>query len=198
MRYRLPRASAANILSLLALFTAIGGTAFAATALPRNSVGTQQLQSGAVTGGKVKDRSLLIADISPGQLPRGDRGPAGERGPVDTSQFAAKGQTDASYERGTITVVASGRISQTDIAAGVWGQVTAACPGGYQAITGGGDTGDAFMHASFPLLADASLIQQADGQHGSATMWRAWFSGPPIPPNPDRLAKVIVVCAPIG
>jgi hypothetical protein len=197
MRYRLPRASAANVLSVLALFTAIGGTAFAATALPRNSVGRQQLQSGAVTSGKVKDGSLLTADISPGQLPRGDRGPAGAPGPVDTSQFASKGQTDAGYERGTITIVASGRISQSDAVAGVWGQVTAACPAGYQAIAGGADTGAGFTHASF-ALAETSLIQQADGQHGSAAMWRAWFSGPPTPPDPDRLAKVIVVCAPIG
>ena len=197
MRYRLPRASAANILSLIALFTAIGGTAFAATALPRNSVGRQQLQSGSVTSGKVKDRSLLLADIAPGQLPRGDRGPAGPPGSVDTSQFAAKGQTDTRYLRGTITVVASGRISNSDVVAGVWGQVTATCPAGYQAIAGGADTGTGFTHASFPVV-DTSLIQQADGQHGSATMWRTWFSGPPTLPDPDRLAKVIVVCAPIG
>jgi len=40
--------SAANVLSALALFIALGGGAYAAT-LPRNSVGPAQLKSGAVT-----------------------------------------------------------------------------------------------------------------------------------------------------
>jgi hypothetical protein len=45
--------------------------------LPRRSVGTAQLQDGAVTAAKVKDRSLLARDFKQGQLPRGEPGPPG-------------------------------------------------------------------------------------------------------------------------
>ncbi len=54
----LPRLSYANVLATLALFLALGGTSYAVTALPSNSVGTKQLKKNAVTGVKVKDGSL--------------------------------------------------------------------------------------------------------------------------------------------
>jgi hypothetical protein len=38
---------------LLALFVALGGTSYAAAKLPRNSVGTAQIRSGAVTQRKL-------------------------------------------------------------------------------------------------------------------------------------------------
>lgn len=62
-----------NTIALLALFIALGGTTYAATALPKNSVGTKQLRknavtnpkikANAVTGAKVKNDSLTGADI---------------------------------------------------------------------------------------------------------------------------------------
>jgi hypothetical protein len=72
-----------NTIALLALFIALGGTTYAATALPANSVGAKQLKknavtpvkikasavtnakigANAVTGAKVKDDSLTGADI---------------------------------------------------------------------------------------------------------------------------------------
>ena len=79
------------IVALLALFVALGGTAYAALNLPANSVGTRQLQNaavtrakianGAVTSGKVKDYSLLARDFRLGQLPAGPQGPQGLQGP---------------------------------------------------------------------------------------------------------------------
>lgn len=47
-----------NAVAYLALFVALSGTAFAATALPRNSVGTAQLKKGAVTGKKIRPGSI--------------------------------------------------------------------------------------------------------------------------------------------
>ena len=42
--------SPAMVVSLIALFVALGGTSYAAiTAVPKNSVGTPQLKNGAVT-----------------------------------------------------------------------------------------------------------------------------------------------------
>jgi hypothetical protein len=62
----------ANVVSTICLFLLLGGVAWAATALPKNSVGTPQLKNGAVTGAKVKDGSLTGADINAstlGQVP---------------------------------------------------------------------------------------------------------------------------------
>lgn len=57
----------------IAVFMALGGVTYAATALPKNSVGTKQIRkkavtniklaTNAVTGNKVKDGSLSGKDI---------------------------------------------------------------------------------------------------------------------------------------
>ncbi len=69
-----------NAIALLALFVALGGTSYAALALPANSVGTKQLRNGAVTAAKVRKGSLLAKDFRAGQLPRGPRGLTGPQG----------------------------------------------------------------------------------------------------------------------
>lgn len=73
----------ANVIASLALFLALGGAAFAATQLPRNSVGTGQLKPEAVTAGKIAKRTR-------GQL-RGTTGPQGPQG--KTGKTGAKGAT---------------------------------------------------------------------------------------------------------
>jgi hypothetical protein len=50
--------SFANVVSVVALFVALGGVSYAAFQLPRNSVGTAQIKRGAVTGSKIKLSSL--------------------------------------------------------------------------------------------------------------------------------------------
>lgn len=52
------RPSAAMVVALVALFLAAGGVSYAATALPRNSVGTDQLQNSAVTNHKLGNNSV--------------------------------------------------------------------------------------------------------------------------------------------
>ena len=52
------RPSAAMVVALLALFLAAGGASYAATALPSNSVGTNQLQNNAVTNHKIRDNAV--------------------------------------------------------------------------------------------------------------------------------------------
>ncbi|MBA2523971.1 MAG: hypothetical protein H0V25_11685 [Solirubrobacterales bacterium] len=56
------RLTFANVLSVIAVFVALGGTA-AAFQLGRNSVGTKQLKPNAVTSAKVKSKSLKGSDI---------------------------------------------------------------------------------------------------------------------------------------
>ncbi len=68
------------VIACLALVVALGGTGYAAVAIPRNSVGAVQLKNNAVTAAKVKNFSLVRQDFRPGQLPAGARGPAGPAG----------------------------------------------------------------------------------------------------------------------
>jgi hypothetical protein len=51
------------VISLIALFVALGGTTYAATSLPRNSVGTKQLKTSAVTTKKIKNGAVTAAKI---------------------------------------------------------------------------------------------------------------------------------------
>lgn len=83
----------ANVAATLALFLALGGAAYAATQLPKNSVGTNQLRKEAVTAAK-------IAKKTRNQL-RGDRGPAGPQGAQGkTGKQGAKGATGARGAQG--------------------------------------------------------------------------------------------------
>ena len=63
-----PRWTYADVMATIALFLALGGGAYAATALPRNSVGTKQLKNRAVTGAKIRDHSVTGADVKQGTL----------------------------------------------------------------------------------------------------------------------------------
>ena len=89
-RIKLHRPSPALAIAVLALFVALGGTGYAALNLPRNSVGSKQLRksavrnvdiaSNAVTGAKVRRRSLDSTDFKTGSLPRGPKGDQGAQG----------------------------------------------------------------------------------------------------------------------
>jgi hypothetical protein len=72
--------SPATVLAVVALAVAAGGTSYAATALPPNSVGTAQLKNNSVTSKKVKDLALTRSDFARGQLPTGPPGPPGPAG----------------------------------------------------------------------------------------------------------------------
>src|SRR3954451_14771948 len=77
------RLTYANITATLALFLALGGTSYAALKLPRNSVGSKQIRSGAVTSRAVHDRSIRLRDVSVATRKSlsGGQGPAGPVGP---------------------------------------------------------------------------------------------------------------------
>lgn len=59
-----------NAIAFLALFIALSGTAFAATSLPKNSVGNKQLKKNAVTAKKVKKNTLTGTQINELKLGR--------------------------------------------------------------------------------------------------------------------------------
>jgi hypothetical protein len=57
------RLTFANVMSVIAVFIALGATAFAATQLPKNSVGSKQLKKNAVTAAKIKKEAVTGAKI---------------------------------------------------------------------------------------------------------------------------------------
>jgi hypothetical protein len=57
------RLSFANVVSVLALFVALGGGAYAATQLPKDSVGAKQLKKNAVTSAKLKNEAVTTAKL---------------------------------------------------------------------------------------------------------------------------------------
>ena len=93
MRRLKERLTFANVTASLALFIALGGTSYAAITLPRNSVGTNQLRTGAIRSVDVKDRSLEARDLSLNarRFLKGQKGERGERGPQGPAGDASGG-----------------------------------------------------------------------------------------------------------
>lgn len=93
--------SPALAVSLVALAVALGGTGYAVTQLPKNSVGAAQLKKDAVTGAKVKAGSLEASDFKKGSLPAGAPGATGPAGPPGaTGATGAAGPTGATGAQG--------------------------------------------------------------------------------------------------
>jgi hypothetical protein len=115
----------------LAVIVALGGTSYAVTAVPRNSVGTAQLKAHAVT------KSKLAPGVSTVGLP----GPDGLAGPD-----GAPGATGASLPgiSGYEIVVGPTTFYQQ--------YAVAICPGGKRALGGGGTVPESTsaLYRSFP------------------------------------------------
>lgn len=128
----LRRPSPALVIACIALGIALGGTGYATVLqVPKNSVGTAQLKSSAVTNGKlapnavtsakVRNRSLLRADFAAGQLPAGPAGPTGPTGPAGPPGVSG-------IERIESTSVSNSTASKT---------ATITCPAGKRLLGGG-------------------------------------------------------------
>lgn len=79
----------ANVISTLCLFMLLGGGAYAATQLPKNSVGAKQIKNNAITGKKIKkgtiDASKLTAStVASLKGQKGDTGAVGPQGAQGT------------------------------------------------------------------------------------------------------------------
>lgn len=90
--------SPALIISCIALFVALGGTSYAVSKLPKNSVGSAQIKKNAVSSAKVKNGSLTAADFKKGQLMSGAQGPKGDAGaPGPTASAYAELYRDPAF-----------------------------------------------------------------------------------------------------
>jgi hypothetical protein len=87
------RLTFANVVAGLALFVALGGTGYAATQLPKGSVGAKQLTKGAVTTAKLKAKAVTSAKL--------------KRGAVGTAALADGAVTGAKVNAATLGTVPS-------------------------------------------------------------------------------------------
>ena len=115
------RLTYAKVMATIAVFAVLGGTGYAAVALPNASVGNAQLKANAVDSSKVINGSLLKADFKPGQLPKGAKGAKGAAG--STGANGATGASGAKGDKGDsftlATVLPSGQTEKGQYA--VWG-----------------------------------------------------------------------------
>jgi hypothetical protein len=173
----------AMIIACVALVVALGGVSYAAGVLPKNSVGTAQLQKKAVTASKlrknavsaakVKDGTLLAADFKAGQLPAGPKGDPGAQGPKgDNGAAGAPGISAYEIRHMTGNTVNPGEEFNAQVG----------CPSDKKALGGGLSSGQA--------IAVSGSIPSADGQ------W--WYvTGKNISASQTAVAAW-VICAHVG
>jgi hypothetical protein len=138
------------VVSTLALVIALGGTSYAAVALPKNSVGNKQLKANAVTSSKVKDRTLRSKDFKAGELPAGSRGLAGAPGPQGDA--GAPGATGAQGVPGPAGVSGWQRVGNPlgAVNANSSTVVTISCPAGKRVLSGGAYAAGLTLVSSYP------------------------------------------------
>jgi hypothetical protein len=142
-----PRLTFANVVSCLALFVALGGSAYAATQLPKNSVGTKQLKDGAVTQAK------LAKGVGAGA---GERGTEGRQGPVGPQGSpGAPGSPGTPGGSGATHVVVRRALGNEF-------EAVANCEPGEVATGGGGFTDTEAQGGGF--LASSEPVQNAGGE----------------------------------
>ena len=174
------RVSPAMVVACVALTVALAGTGYASVSLvlPRDSVGTKQLRSDAVTTSKVRDFSLRAWDFKRGSLPSGPTGPAGPVGPQGPPGVV-----------GDVTMVENSVSVPGNEANGLFKSraVQVSCPSGEKVIAGGTrwssdtDAEQLITVYSRPLLINGKVVG-----------WRA-RGGSDL--SGDRIFNVQVLCS---
>lgn len=105
----------ANVVATLALFVALGGVGYAASQLPKNSVGTKQLKKNAVIAQKIANGAVTKAKLGADAQtaltgpagPKGDTGPKGETGPPGPSEAVTAQAPEETLVPGDSTEITS-------------------------------------------------------------------------------------------
>jgi hypothetical protein len=154
----------ANVTATLALFIALGGaTAFAATQLPKNSVGTKQVKNGSITQPKLSASAIEALQGQTGaQGVAGTQGPQGIRGlPGTPGEPGAPGEPGDPGEPGATKVVV--RKGTTAIGS------IASCEPGEVVISGGGAANGLgswiYQSAPYPEGAATATGWQVSGEN---------------------------------
>jgi hypothetical protein len=150
----------ANVMATVAVFLALGGGAYAALKLPKNSVGATQIKSGSVNASKLAPGSVTLSKLaadSVGSLNLLDGSVSfGKLAPnsVDGTKVVDNSLGGADVNEATLGPVPSAgtadALSRVDYesasgpvpAASASTTVTAVCPVGFVAVGGGGKVSD--------------------------------------------------------
>ena len=104
-----------NTIALLALFVALGGTTYAATSLPKNSVGAKQLKKNAVTNPKIKNNAVNGVKVANNSIKGADvlesslgKVPTAAKADIATSATNAANATNATHATTADTAAPSG------------------------------------------------------------------------------------------
>lgn len=132
--------SYANVVSTMALVFALGGVSWAATTLPKNSVGAKQIKKSAVTQAKISANAIDASKIADGSLGAADIDEA-TLGIVPSATHAANAATaakadSATVSEQTVTVIKAsdssaadddeqaGRVAADEVPLVTYGQIT--------------------------------------------------------------------------
>jgi hypothetical protein len=200
------RLSFANVISLLALFVALGGTTYAAATLSKNSVGAKQIKKDAVRASEVKSRAvgtsevrdgaLLAQDFKAGQLPAGAKGDKGDKG-----LKGDKGDKGDTGDTGSFDSITTQFFqAPADLANGANMSYGAFCPAGRQAIAGGGRGDDTLSEETIltntrPAISSSNTEPPLAGQ--SFTGWRITVVNPAGGAASGIRPEVWAVCVPV-
>jgi hypothetical protein len=170
-----PRMTYANAMSTIAVFLALGGSAYA---IARNSVRSQHIAPGqvkrsdigrnAVNGGKIANGSLTAAEFAPGTIVPGAAGPMGPIGPAGPAGTAgAPGAEGAAGADGADGAPGATNVRHVDsnavtVDADATDTAYAACDTDETAVGGGlylngGSSADFQVTGSYPVAANPDL-----------------------------------------
>jgi hypothetical protein len=123
------RTTFSNVIALIALFAALGGTAFAASKIAKNSVGSKQIKNNAVTGKKIKKNAVTGDKVKDGSLSGSDIN-LGSLGQVPSAASAANADTVNGQKITKFLVkIQTGATNQQVFSIGGF-TLTASCTGG--------------------------------------------------------------------
>ena len=202
------RLSFANVMSVIAVFIALGGTGYAAVKLPKNSVGSKELKSNAVSSSKVKNGSLTKSDFRASDLPVGPAGAQGAQGPQGLQGLkgdpgtngtnGANGADGADGAPGTVGAATTVFFqAPADLADGNNMSYGAFCPAGKQAIAGGGRGDDTLSEQTIltntrPAISSSNTEPPLAGQGFKG--WRITIVNPTGGAATGIRPEVWVVC----
>jgi hypothetical protein len=206
--------SFANVISVIALFVALGGASYAAVTLPKNSVGPKQIkkravrarhinknsvsaskiQRNSISSPKIADGSVFGADLADDSIGASQIA----SGAVGSDEVANGSLAEGDLQAGLLDLDITVQFTQAaaDLANGAEISIDAQCLAGQTAI-GGGTRGDLTNSELTKVTASRPIISPtnsgAPASNGTFTGWRGTFV------NEDNGAgirpEVWVICA---
>jgi hypothetical protein len=172
-RRHLPIPSAGLMVAIVALVVAVSGSAYAASTLGKNSVGTKQLKKGAVTSKKIKANAVTSGKIKPGSIgskklkstlvvPNANHANTADNATNATTASNATALAKVTYLETTSITASNAPAAGTP--ASTFGAVN--CPTGTQAIGGGFFTSSTGEEISESQPSGATATKPATGWEG--------------------------------